>query len=61
MLATLCTRDMAALRLPATISNLTFMAYAGLADLHPALPHALLPPVNLCHLLQAQRRSLTSA
>lgn len=57
VLATFCMRDMAALRLLAIASNLAFIGYAALADIHPVLVlHAVLLPMNACRLVEALKR-----
>lgn len=48
--------SLVALRSVAIVSNLTFMAYAGVAHLHPVLVlHAALLPINLWRLWQCVR------
>jgi hypothetical protein len=56
VLATFSMRSMRALRLMAIASNVAFIGYAAMADLHPILAlHATLLPLNLMRLLQEQR------
>jgi hypothetical protein len=53
VLATFCMRGMVALRLMAIASNLAFIGYAAMADIHPVLLlHALLLPMNAWRLLE---------
>lgn len=53
VLATFCMRGMVMLRLMAIASNLAFIGYAALADIHPVLLlHALLLPMNAWRLLE---------
>ena len=57
VLATFCMRGMVSLRALAIASNLAFIGYAALADIHPVLLlHALLLPMNVCRLLEAMKR-----
>lgn len=57
VLATFCTRGMAALRLLAITSNLAFILYAVQAGLPPVLLlHTLLLPVNAWRLAETLKR-----
>lgn len=61
VLITFCMRSMCALRLIALTSNLVFIAYGYLADLHPVLIlHFILLPVNASRLLQLTKLSTGS-
>lgn len=56
VLAAFSMRDMVALRVLAIASNLAFVAYAALVQIHPVLLlHALLLPMNAWRLLAALR------
>ncbi len=48
VLAAFCMRDIVALRVVAIMSNVAFIGYAALADLHPVLMlHVVLLPMNV--------------
>ena len=54
VLATFCMRGMVALRSVAIASNVAFIAYGALADIHPVLAlHLVLLPVNVLRLAEA--------
>jgi CRP/FNR family transcriptional regulator, cyclic AMP receptor protein len=63
VLATFCVRSMVWLRMLAIASNVAFISYAVLAQIHPVLAlHALLLPMNAWRLAEAlqQRRTCGS-
>ena len=59
VLATFCMRGMVALRLLAITSNVAFIAYGALADIHPVLLlHVVLLPVNVLRIAESWTGSL---
>jgi CRP/FNR family cyclic AMP-dependent transcriptional regulator len=56
VLATFCMNTMLTLRLLAICSNVLFISFGALADIHPVLfLHLVLLPVNIARLVQSRR------
>jgi hypothetical protein len=61
VLATFLMRSMVPLRLVAILSNILFLSYGYLADIHPVLLlHAALLPINIARLAGLRRGGLSS-